>query len=292
MRRTYKVVDVFTRQPFRGNPVAVVLEAEGLDTEAMQRIARWTNLSETTFVLPPTLAGVDYRLRIFTPRGEVPFAGHPTLGSAHAALEAGLAKLREGRLAQQCGAGLIDVQCERDERASQVTLCMPAGVLTSLTDRDVAELEAILGARVDRAVTPARVNVGVAWVVAQVRSAQSLLALHPDFARLAEFERRLSVTGVSLYGPYPSGGPKQIEVRSFTPSGGVNEDPICGSGNGSIAAFRFARGVLSSEGAAYVASQGRCVGRDGWVFVRVTGEGQVHIGGECITCIDGALAIE
>jgi len=293
MRRAYKVVDVFTREPLSGNPVAVVLASEGLDTAAMQRIARWTNLSETTFVLPAAQAGADYRLRIFTPRGEVPFAGHPTLGSAHAVLEGGLATPHAGALVQECGTGLIELQCERDRFASQITLRMPAAVLTSLSPSDVDELENILGAKVDRAVAPAMVNVGVVWIVAQLMSPQALLALNPDFSRLAQFERRLGATGgVSLYGAYPSGSPAGIEVRSLSPSNGITEDPVCGSGNGGVAAFRFARGLLSCESMAYVASQGQCVGRDGRVFVRVTGEGQVHISGECITGIDGALAIE
>jgi len=290
MSRPYKVVDVFTREPLRGNPVAVVLQADGLDTDAMQRIAHWTNLSETTFVLLPTQPGADYRLRIFTPRGELPFAGHPTLGSAHAVLTAGLATPREGALVQECGAGLIDLRWERDGHASHVTLRMPSAILTSLPESDVDELEKILGAKVDRAVAPAIANVGVGWVVAQLPSAQALRTLNPDYSRLAQFERRLGLTGVSLYGAHPCGGAADIEVRSFTPSSGVAEDPVCGSGNGSIAAFRFVRGLLSSEGADYVASQGRCVGRDGRVFVRVTREGQVHIGGECTTGIDGKLS--
>lgn len=292
MRRAYKVVDVFTREPLRGNPVAVVLAAEGLNTEAMQRIACWTNLSETSFVLPATHGDVDYRLRIFSPRSELPFAGHPTLGSAHALLEAGLAAPREGALVQECGAGLIDLKCECDRFTSQITLPMPAAVVTSLAQSDVAELEEIIGAQVDRAVAPALVDVGVVWVVAQLSSAQALLALIPDDTNMAQFERRLGVTGVSLYGAHPSGGLADIEVRSFLPSSGVVEDPVCGSGNGSIAAFRFARGLLSSEGSAYVASQGQCVGRDGRVFVHVTREGKIHIGGECRTSIDGALVIE
>jgi len=135
------------------------------------------------------------------------------------------------------------------------------------------------------------VNVGAAWVVAQLPSVQALLALKPDYIRSAELERRLGATGLSLYGTYRSGNDPAIEVRSFAPSCGVDEDPVCGSGNGSIAAFRFARGLLSSEGVDYVASQGQCIGRAGRVFVSVTAQGQVSIGGECVSCITGGLAV-
>ncbi len=289
MQRAYKVVDVFTSTPLLGNPVAVVLDAAGLDTEAMQRIASWTNLSGTTFLLPPTTAEADYRLRIFTPRSELPIAGHPTLGSAYAVLEAGRIVPRDGKVVQECGAGLIGITEEGTGAARCLTLGLPPAALRPLTPDEVNELEAVLGHPVLRDVPPAIVDVGAVWVVAQLAGAAQLLALTPDFARSAAFERRLGATGLSLFGAHESGD-AEIEVRSFAPSCGIDEDPVCGSGNGTIAVFRWARGQRPTTGTNYMAAQGRCVGRDGRVLVAVDAAGQVSLGGACVTCIDGTLS--
>jgi PhzF family phenazine biosynthesis protein len=284
MSRKYKVVDVFTALPLLGNPVAVVLDAEGLDGATMQQIARWTNLSETTFVLPPTHPEADYRLRIFTPGSELPFAGHPTLGSAHAVLESGRAVARDGRLVQECGAGLVNIAVSGPTRV----LTLPAAQVTDLAPDDTDELEAILGAPVDRAAAPALVDVGPVWVVAQLASARAVLQLQPDLARSAAFERRLRATGVTVFGACAS-GEADIEVRSFAPSCGVGEDPVCGSGNGSVAVFRRVRGLLPATHAAYLATQGQCVGRRGRVSISVASDGSVTVGGECVTVLDGVL---
>jgi len=286
--RTYKVVDVFTRSPLLGNPVAVVLDAEGLDTSAMQRIARWTNLSETTFLLPATKAGADYRLRIFTPRSELPFAGHPTLGSAYAALEAGRVEPRDGRFVQECGVGLVELAVQGEGENLRLTFGLPPAAVTPLKPDDVDELEAVLGHAIVREAAPAIVNVGAVWVVAQLSSVGDLLALAPDFARSAVFERRLGVTGITVFAAHEAGD-AAIEVRSFAPSCGVDEDPVCGSGNGSVAVFRRERGMLPAAGTTYTASQGRCVGRDGRISVAVDTEGKVILGGACVTCVDGTL---
>ena len=288
MSRAYKVVDVFSARPLLGNPVAVVLDADGLDDAAMQAIARWTNLSETTFLLPPTNPRADYRLRIFTPASELPFAGHPTLGSAHAALEAGRVRSRGGLLMQECGVGLVEITAEGEGMERQLTLGLPPATLTTLTPEDVSELEAALGHAVVREVSPAIVDVGAVWIVAQLPSVDSLLALTPDFARSAALERRLGLTGVSVFAKRDGGGP-DLEVRSFAPSSGANEDPVCGSGNGSIAVFQATRGLLPPGGARYVAAQGRCVGRDGQIAVEVDAIGKVRLGGACITCVNGTL---
>lgn len=286
--RHYKVVDVFTSTPLLGNPVAVVLDAEGLDTAAMQRIARWTNLSETTFLLPPTRSGADYRLRIFTPLSELPFAGHPTLGSAHAALEAGRVKARDGRLVQECGVGLVGLTVQGEGVNRRLALELPPAAVTPLQPDDVHELESVLGHAILREAAPAIVNVGPVWVVAQVASVAQLLALKPDFARCAAFERRLGVTGVSLFAVHPAGD-AEIEVRSFAPSCGVDEDPVCGSGNGSVAVFLRERALLTAIGSAYTATQGRCVGRQGRIAVEVDADGKVIVGGSCVTCVEGTL---
>lgn len=286
--RDYKVVDVFTSRPLLGNPVAVVLDAGDLDTSTMQRIARWTNLSETTFLLPPTTAGADYRLRIFTPRSELPFAGHPTLGSAHAALEAGKVQPRGGRFVQECAVGLVELAVHGAGQRRHLTFALPSAMVKPLQAADVDELEAILGHAVVREVAPAIVNVGPAWIVAQLSSVADLLALKPDFARSAAFERRLGVTGVTVFATHASGD-AAIEVRSFAPSCGVDEDPVCGSGNGSVAVFRRERGLLPAEGARYTAVQGQCVGRDGHIAVEVGADGKIILGGACVTCVDGTL---
>lgn len=287
----YKVVDVFASRPLAGNPVAVVFDADGLEAEAMQAIARWTNLSETTFVLPPTTPEADYRLRIFTPRSELDFAGHPTLGSAHAILEAGRATLREGgRLVQQCNIGLVDVTMEDGADGRQLTFALPSARINPLSAADVAELELILGCKLNHEAAPAIVNVGAIWVVLPMTDAAAVLDLQPDFARLAALERRLGVTGLTVFGRYPQGD-VAMEVRAFAPSCGVEEDPVCGSGNASVAAFQWERGLLPAGGVAYVAAQGRRVGRDGRVKVQVDADGQVRVGGSCITCVDGLLSL-
>lgn len=284
MSRKYKVVDVFTAQPLLGNPVAVVLDAEGLDGAAMQQLARWTNLSETTFVLPPTHPEADYRLRIFTPGSELPFAGHPTLGSAHAVLESGRAVPRDGRLVQECGAGLIGIAVSGSTRV----LTLPAAQVTALAPEGVDELESILGVPVNRAAPPALVDVGPVWIVAQLASADAVLRMQPDLGRSAAFERRLHATGITVFGAYDAGD-ADIEVRSFAPSCGVGEDPVCGSGNGAVAVFQRARGLLPATHSAYVATQGQCVGRRGRVSISVASDCTVTVGGECVTVLDGVL---
>jgi PhzF family phenazine biosynthesis protein len=282
----YKVVDVFTDRALLGNPVGVVLDAGSFSDAAMQRIAGWTNLSETTFVLPPTRADADYRLRIFTPVEELPFAGHPTLGSAHAIVEAGRVQPRAGRVVQECAVGLIPVQLDATTR----TLELPSARFTDLPADAIAELQAVLGAPVSKDVRPAAVNVGPVWIVAQLASAEAVLALEPDFARSAKLERRLGATGVTVFGLYAS-GPSQVEVRSFAPSSGVAEDPVCGSGNGAVAAFRRARGLLPPGDTAYHATQGQCVGREGHIALAVSATGLISVGGSCVTVLDGMLRL-
>lgn len=287
MKRTYKVVDVFTSQPFMGNPVAVILDAEGLDTPAMQAIAGWTNLSETTFVLPPTSPEADYRLRIFTPRGELPFAGHPTLGSAYALLEAGRVTPRDnGSLVQECDMGLVALTVTDTGGDRRLSFELPPATITTLGKADLNELEAILGSALK--VEPGVVNVGPVWIIAQLEDANAVIGLRPDLAKLAELERRLGVTGVTVFGSHPSGD-AAIEVRTFAPSSGVDEDPVCGSGNGSVAAFLWARGLLPSSGKDYLATQGRCVGRNGRIAVNIDSKGGIRIGGSCVTCVDGSM---
>lgn len=274
--RPFKQVDVFTAVPYMGNPVAVVLDGDGLSDAEMQAFANWTNLSETTFVLPPSDPVADYRVRIFTPRAELPFAGHPTLGTAHAVLEAGLARSSEGRLVQQCAVGLVDLAVGQ----AGLSFRLPRYALTELTD---PEATAWINAPVRDAAQA--VDVGPVWLVAEVDGVAALENLAHDEVRLADYYVPRGMTGATLYAVEG----ERVVVRSFAPGDGIPEDPVCGSGNGAAAAFRLAAGQVRS-GDSYVASQGRQVGRDGFVQVRFAGS-DIHIGGQCVTCIEGAVTL-
>lgn len=274
--RAFSQVDVFTAVPLKGNPVAVVLDGVGLTDAEMQAFANWTNLSETTFVLPATNPAADYRVRIFTPKAELPFAGHPTLGTAHAVLEAGLATARDGRLVQECAVGLVDLAVGE----GGLSFRLPRYALSDLDD---PEATAWIGADV---IGGARaVDVGPVWLVAQLADVAALENLAHDAARLAAYYVPRGMTGATLYAT----DGERVVVRSFAPGDGIPEDPVCGSGNGAAAAFRLAAGQVAG-GDAYVASQGRQVGRDGYVSVRFEGT-DIHIGGQCVTVIEGTATI-
>lgn len=293
MRSTpFKQVDVFTQQPFLGNPVAVILQAEGLSDDEMQRIARWTNLSETTFVLPATQPGADYRLRIFTPGGELPFAGHPTIGSAHALLESGAVAARDGVLVQECAAGLVRLQLKPGEGgAPWIAFELPQPNVTPLDEAAAAELESILGRRVRRGeAAPRLIDVGARWVVAQLEDAQAVLACRPDFARMKRQELQDHATGVTIFGEHAAGAAARIEVRSFAPACGIDEDPVCGSGNGCVAVFIRDSGQAPRIGHGYVAAQGAVLGRAGRVRVGVEAQ-RIRVAGQAVTCIDGRMAL-
>ena len=271
----FKQVDVFTDQPFLGNPVAVVIGADGLDTAQMQRIACWTNLSETTFLLRPRSKDADYLLRIFTPRQELPFAGHPTIGSAHAALEAGFIS-RKSRLTQECNAGLIELSVEGDGR---IFLRGPAAKCQQLEKLipsiPLAPASAVL-----------KIDVGPVWIVGEMTDARALAALKPDMTALAEWTTSLQATGITVFAP--SGESScAIHVRSFAPVHGIPEDPVCGSGNLSVAVFLRENNLLKRFGSEYVARQGMQLGRDGRVSVRL--KASIEIGGHALTCVDGTV---
>ena len=279
----FKQVDVFTRTPFRGNPVAVVLDADALSGEAMQRIAGWANLSETTFVLAPTTPGADYRLRIFTPRAELPFAGHPTIGSAHAVLEAGFAAPREGRLRQECSAGLIELSVD----AGRLWLKAPPASVAMLDRRFGDDLARALGGAVVG--SPRIVNVGPVWLVADLGESAAVARIAPDMAALASLSVQLGTTGITVFGA-TQGEAAAIHVRSFAPAHGIAEDPVCGSGNISVAAYLSAAGLRKRFGSAYEARQGMALGRDGLVAIRFAGD-DIHLGGCAVTCVDGELRV-
>ena len=291
MKRKYKVVDVFTSRPLLGNPVAVILDCEDLATEDMQAIARWTNLSETTFVMPPSSTSADYLLRIFTPRAELPFAGHPTLGSAYAMLEAGrIMPRQDGRLIQECKIGLIDVSVENHSEKNRLSFNLPKAKFTALQTAEIQELERILDHKITAGVAPAIVDVGPIWIVARLESSAAVLKLNPDMSRLTALSHKLNVTGITLFGTHDKEA-AGIEVRTFAPAHGVDEDPVCGSGNGCVAAFHWERGLLGANGGRYTASQGCCIGRNGQVDVTVGPQGEVRVGGDCVTCVNGTISI-
>lgn len=277
--RAFKQVDVFTADALKGNPVAVILDAEGLTAADMQAIASWTNLSETTFVIPATDGQADYAVRIFTPKSELPFAGHPTLGTAHAVIEAGLATPSDGTLVQQCAVGLVDVSVA----GTGLSFRLPRYAF-----EEAPEPERLVAALGDAAIVgaPRIVDVGPRWVIVQLSSAAAVEQLLPDLPALADYDRAYATTGLTVFGERADGG---IVVRSFAPADGVPEDPVCGSGNGAVAAYRLKSGQIAA-GSAYTASQGRQVGRDGHVRVAIVGDA-VHVGGDCVTVVDGTFRI-
>ena len=279
-QRAFMQIDVFTDRPFLGNPVAVVLDADGLSSQQMQSIARWTNLSETTFVLPATEPGADYQLRIFTPTSELPFAGHPTLGSAFAVRRSGRVDRAQARLVQQCGAGKVSVTV--DARADRLWLRLPAAQISPLDTGALAGLADALGLNAPVEVT--RIDVGPVWLTLELPDAPGVLALKPDMAALAHWSRDLKATGVTVFGRYAPGSAAGYEVRSFAPAFDVPEDPVCGSGNGCVAVALRQRG----RGQDYLARQGRAIGRDGLIAVRFDDAG-IEIGGACVCCVEGTL---
>jgi PhzF family phenazine biosynthesis protein len=289
MQRPFRQVDVFTTQAYLGNPVAVVLDGAGLSDAAMQAFANWTNLSETTFVLPATDPAADYQLRIFTPRTELPFAGHPTLGSAYAMLEARLVAPRGGVLTQQCKVGLIAVSVPGDWQSAGLSFQLPSHQIDPAPDAE--NLVLAMGSRGAPVAAPVIVNVGPRWVIAQLPREGDVRSLTPDLAALAAYDRRHGTTGLTVFAPLDgdAGATGGIVVRSFAPTDGLAEDPVCGSGNGSVAAYRLATGAMAN-GDNYTASQGREMGRDGVVRVAYR-EGGIHVGGCCITAISGTVEI-
>ena len=290
MTLKFKQVDVFTATPFKGNPVAVIFGADALDTAQMQRIANWTNLSETTFLLKPTQAGATHRMRIFTPAQELAFAGHPTLGTAHAAIEGGVVTPKDGKLVQECKMGLVGLTVAGEGARRTITLDLPNTTTRILNDVETAEMEAVLGAPVDRSAPPRLIDVGPRWITALMRDADAVRAVKPDLVRMPAFETKVGGTGVVIFGRHPPGGPAAVEVRAFAPSDGIAEDPVCGSGNGCVAVFIRDAGLGDAIGLSYTASQGFCVGRDGRISVDIGKDGAVKLGGHCVTVVDGSIA--
>ncbi|MFC6310459.1 PhzF family phenazine biosynthesis protein [Paraburkholderia dipogonis] len=285
----FKQVDVFTAVPFKGNPLAVVFDADALDATQMQAIAHWTNLSETTFLLKPTDPAADYRVRIFSTHGEMPFAGHPTLGTAHALLESGYQPKQAGKLVQQCGVGL---EALPGADGAWAFAAPPARVTPLAEDRYAALSSALRSDAIDFSTTPCAVDNGAPWLVVRVNSARECLALAPDDAALADLVHSVGTHGLAVYGPHEAGGPATFEVRCLMAGGnfGVGEDPVTGSANAALA------GLLSAQqlrpGTHYSARQGTALGRAGRVCVHYDdARGKTWIGGASVTIVDGTFRL-
>jgi len=272
----FSQVDVFTDTPYLGNPVAVVLGADGLSAEQMQLFARWTNLSETTFVLAPRADGADYLVRIFTPAGELPFAGHPTLGTCHAWLEAGGRPADPGgTVLQECAAGLVAVR----PGDAGLGFAAPPLVRSGPVEDAVAERVARgLGLARSDFVDIAWADNGPGWVAVLLASAEAVLAVRPGAVDM----------DIGVAGPYPAGSPEAIEVRAFSPQVTSVEDPVTGSLNASLGQWLLGGGRVTAP---YVASQGTALGRRGRVHVSRDADGQVWVSGGTVTCVRGTVEL-
>ena len=309
-QRPYKQVDVFTATPYFGNPLAVVLSASGLTDEDMQRFARWTNLSETTFILPPTQGAADYRLRIFTPGGELPFAGHPTLGSCHAWLEAGGQPKSRHFIVQECAKGLINIR--RD--ASKARLAFAAPSLTHSAPGPVvlAQVASALGLKAAQITAAQLLDNGPVWLSLLLDSPDTVVQLMPNHQELAKLGIKVGVAGIYTTPSSPliakanreakaftqsesaatpdleENFEPNLEVRAFAACNGINEDPVTGSLNASLAQWLMADELMPQH---YSASQGVCMGRAGQVDLQRDADGQVWVGGQSVTCINGTVML-
>ena len=284
MPHRYLQLDVFAARAGSGNPLGVVFDAGDMDAAAMQALAAWLNLSETIFFLPPD-AGADYRIRIFTPGSELPFAGHPSVGAAWAAVVHGLAVPRDGRLVQQCEAGLLPVEVAGSADAPRVAVRSPRGRLLQ-EHAPLAGLDALAPAGHPAALW----NNGPSWWLVEAASPALVRGFKPDFAAIAAWTNASATTGVAIFATEPADD-HDVVVRAFCPGDAVNvpEDPVTGSANALVAAALHAQGRLPGRDGRYVASQGRELGRDGRVAVRVDADGEVWIGGEVQQVIAGTL---
>ncbi len=274
MKRPFRQVDVFTDRPYLGNALAVVHDGSGLSTDAMQRFAAWTNLSETTFLLPPTSPEADYAVRIFTTESELPFAGHPTLGSCHAWLEAGGRPKGDGLVVQECGAGLVRVRRSDGRLAfAEPPLIRGGPVEDAMLDRACAQVGLDRGAVVDAQWA----DNGPGWVALLLRSAAEVLAIRPGVVDL----------DIGVVGPHAVGSDVAWEVRAFFPKGGATvEDPVTGSLNASLAGWLIRSGRATAP---WVAAQGTALGRAGRVHVSQDADGVIWTGGASVTCVSGEV---
>ena len=273
--RRFSQVDVFSSEPFLGNPVAVVHDAEGIGEEDMARFASWTNLSETTFLLDPTTDEADYRLRIFTPSSELPFAGHPTIGSAHAWLEAGGVPRTDGQLVQECGAGLV-----RLRRGERLAFAGPPFIRSGdVSEQDREQIVRALRIDPSQVVDLEWIDNGPGWVGVLMETADEVLAIEPDWSAAKGMD-------IGVVGAYPDGSECAVEIRAFCPGFGMDEDPVTGSLNAGVAQWLAGDRLPAS----YVASQGTALGRRGRVYVEREGD-TVWVGGDARTSVTGSVGL-
>ncbi len=306
-QRPFQQLDVFTAQAYLGNPLAMVLDGAGLDDAAMQGFARWTNLSETTFVLPPTQAGADYRVRIFTPGGELPFAGHPTLGTCHAWLQAGGQPQTQGCVVQECAVGLVRVQ---QMESGRLAFAAPALKRSEVEPGLLAHVRQALSLSAAQVLAAQWLDNGPRWLGLWLDSPETVLQLAPDNAQLKALNVKVGVAApyaradeappligrrnreAQAFGQSEAavlqGELPDLEVRAFAPSMGIDEDPVTGSLNASLAQWLMAEGWMPER---YLASQGVCLGRSGMVHLSRDGQGQVWVGGDSVVCISGTVLL-
>ena len=276
MHRRIRHVDVFGATPYAGNPVAVVLDGEGLTTEQMQRFAHWTNLSETTFVLEPSAPEADYRVRIFTPVAELPFAGHPTLGTCHAWLTAGGGSAGREEFVQQCEAGLVPVRRTPTGLAFSAPPLLRSG---PVEEELIERIASVLGLERAEIVDSQWVDNGPGWVAVLLADAGAVLDVRPGFSEL----------DLGVVGPYPAGSPLAFEVRAFFPKdGAMVEDPVTGSLNAALAEWLIRTGRASTP---YVSGQGTALGRSGRVEISRDSHGTIWVGGRTLTCVSGDVEL-
>lgn len=277
-------VDVFSERHGDGNPLAVVLQAEHLPERTLARFAAWTNLSETSFLLPPSesarAAGADYRVRIFTPTGELPFAGHPTLGSCHAWLHAGGQPRVAGTIVQECGLGLIPIR----QQQGRLAFAAPAMEQSASNPALTALVVSAIGLRPQQVLAARLLNNGPRWLALLVDSKEALLSVTPDHARLKDLGQDAGIAYVDAQA-HGSGRPDAF-VRAFSPSLGTSEDPVTGSLNASLAQWLIGEGLAPRN---YLVAQGECRGRAGRVYIEQDDAGQVWVGGNCLTAIEGQV---
>ena len=286
-QRLFRQIDVFSHHPGFGNPVAVVLDAQGLSDADMRRFAAWTNLSETTFLMPPTAAGhaagADYRLRIFSPRGELPFAGHPTLGTCRAWLQQGHTPRVPGLVVQESAQGLVQIEHQGD------TLAFAAPPLQRSTPSPalVPLVASALGLRPHQIQAAQLLDNGPVWLGLLLDSADTVLGLTPDHARLKDLGQDVGVIHIAPDAGDNPARPGAV-VRAFAAPMGNPEDPVTGSLNASLAQWLIAEGLAPTR---YLVAQGECLGRAGRVYIRQDAQGQVWVGGHTVTCIEGTALL-
>lgn len=286
--RRYYQVDVFSARAGVGNPLAVVFDAEGLDDGQMQAIASWANLAETTFVLPPTTPEAHYRVRIFTTRQEIAFAGHPSIGTAHAVLAAGFAAPESGLLVQECRAGLLPVQRRDLGAASTLSVRVPRSRIVRFADAgDELLWRALRGCTLAR-LAPGLVEGGRRWWLAELADEHAVRGMKPDLDSIRDLAGQTQSLGLCVFARTP-GQPCDLVVRAFPLGVGIPEDPASGAANAAIAAFLEEAGALAGLGDSYIVSQGREMARDAQLLVRIDTDRNVWVGGQCQTVIRGEM---